>query len=40
VLRHGTIEERGRHAQLLSLDGWYAQMFRYQQIEAAVQHGE
>ena len=40
VLRHGTIEERGRHAQLLQLDGWYAQMFRYQQIEATVQHGE
>ena len=40
VLRHGTIEERGRHAQLLQLNGWYAQMFRYQQIEAAVQHGE
>ena len=40
VLRHGTIEERGRHTQLLQLNGWYAQMFRYQQIEAAVQHGE
>ncbi|MCF6324759.1 MAG: ATP-binding cassette domain-containing protein [Gammaproteobacteria bacterium] len=39
VLRHGTIEERGRHTQLLQLNGWYAQMFRYQQIEAAVQHG-
>ncbi len=40
VLRHGTIEERGRHTELLQLNGWYAQMFRYQQIEAAVQHGE
>jgi len=40
VLRHGTIEERGDHAQLLQLNGWYAQMFRYQQVEAAVQHGE
>ncbi len=40
VLRHGTIEARGRHTQLLQQNGWYAQMFRYQQIEAAVQHGE
>jgi len=40
VLRHGTIEERGRHTQLLKHDGWYAQMYHYQQIEAAVQHGE
>jgi len=40
VLRHGSIEARGRHSQLLQHKGWYAQMFRYQQIEAAVQHGE
>ncbi len=40
VLRHGTIEARGRHAQLLKHGDWYAQMFQYQQIEAAVAHGE
>ncbi len=38
VLRHGTVAERGNHTQLQQLDGWYAQMFRYQQIEATVQH--
>ncbi len=36
VLRHGIVEERGRHMQLLAHDGWYAQMFRYQQIERAI----
>lgn len=36
ALRHGEIGERGRHAQLLAHDGWYAQMFRYQQIEQAI----
>ncbi len=40
VLRHGTVAERGNHTQLQQLDGWYAQMFRYQQIEAAVQHDQ
>jgi len=38
VLQHGAIAERGQHTQLLQQDGWYAQMFRYQQIEAAVGH--
>ena len=36
VLRHGEIEERGHHADLLARDGWYAQMYRYQQIEQAI----
>ncbi|VAW86063.1 Efflux ABC transporter, permease/ATP-binding protein MdlA [hydrothermal vent metagenome] len=38
VLQQGTIAERGQHTQLLQQNGWYAKMFRYQQIEAAVQH--
>ncbi len=38
VLHHGAIKERGRHAQLLESDGWYAQMFRYQQIEQEIEH--
>lgn len=36
VLRHGEIDARGRHAELLTQDGWYAQMYRYQQIERAI----
>ena len=36
VLHHGAIKERGRHAELLQTDGWYAQMFRYQQIEQEI----
>jgi ATP-binding cassette subfamily B protein/ATP-binding cassette subfamily B multidrug efflux pump len=37
VLRHGEIIERGPHDELLRHDGWYAQMFRYQQIEQALE---
>jgi ABC-type multidrug transport system fused ATPase/permease subunit len=36
VLRHGRVDERGRHRQLLAGAGWYAQMFHYQQIEASL----
>jgi len=36
VLRHGEIDERGRHRGLLERQGWYAQMFHYQQIEASL----
>ena len=36
VLRHGEIEERGGHRELLTQHGWYAQMFHYQQIEASL----
>lgn len=36
VLRHGTITEHGSHTQLMQLDGWYAQMYRYQQIAQAL----
>ena len=39
VLRHGRIVEQGSHDELLAADGWYAQMFRYQQIERAVAEG-
>lgn len=37
VLSHGTIAERGKHAQLMHRDGWYAQMVRYQQLEEQVE---
>lgn len=39
VLSHGRPVEQGRHRDLLALNGWYAQMYRYQQIEQAVEEG-
>lgn len=37
VLRQGHIIERGTHAELLALGGWYASQWRYQQIEASLE---
>ncbi|TPW18415.1 MAG: ATP-binding cassette subfamily B bacterial [Halothiobacillaceae bacterium] len=39
VLHHGELVERGVHAALLTHAGWYAQMFRYQQIERSMEEG-
>nr|WP_199067897.1 ABC transporter transmembrane domain-containing protein [Chromobacterium sp. ASV5] len=36
VLHHGRVSEQGDHASLLSLDGWYASQWRYQQLEASL----
>lgn len=36
VLNHGTISQRGNHEQLAVRTGWYRDMFRYQQLEAAL----
>ncbi|WP_413722262.1 SmdA family multidrug ABC transporter permease/ATP-binding protein [Sodalis sp. RH24] len=36
VLRHGTLAQRGEHQHLLQEEGWYRDMFRYQQLEAAL----
>lgn len=36
VLKQGQVIERGTHAQLLTLGGWYASQWRYQQIEASL----
>ena len=33
VLQNGKIIERGRHEDLLALDGWYAQTYQSQQLE-------
>ncbi|WP_165313972.1 ABC transporter ATP-binding protein [Vibrio ziniensis] len=37
VLSHGEIVERGKHNQLISLDGWYSRMAAYQQMEQALE---
>ena len=36
VLQHGAVAQRGNHEQLLANDGWYREMYRYQQLEAAL----
>lgn len=36
VLQHGGVAQRGNHEQLLAIEGWYREMYRYQQLEAAL----
>ena len=36
VLQHGHLAQRGQHEQLAALPGWYRDMYRYQQLEAAL----
>ncbi|GAB2025875.1 ABC transporter transmembrane domain-containing protein [Lactovum odontotermitis] len=39
VLEEGKVAERGRHADLVSSGGWYAQMWQMQQIESKLEGG-
>lgn len=36
VMQQGTVVQRGRHALLAAQPGWYRDMYRYQQLEAAL----
>ncbi len=36
VMQHGHIAQRGQHEQLADQPGWYRDMYRYQQLEAAL----
>jgi len=36
VMQHGHIAQRGQHEQLSAQPGWYRDMYRYQQLEAAL----
>ncbi len=39
VLQHGETVENGTHRSLLQAQGWYRQMYDYQQLERAVEEG-
>lgn len=36
VLKDGRIAEQGKHADLIALGGWYADQWRYQQLQASL----
>ncbi len=36
VMQHGHIAQRGEHDELVQQPGWYRDMYRYQQLEAAL----
>jgi ATP-binding cassette subfamily B multidrug efflux pump len=36
VLQHGHVAQRGQHETLAAQPGWYRDMYRYQQLEAAL----
>nr|WP_314418597.1 SmdA family multidrug ABC transporter permease/ATP-binding protein [uncultured Erwinia sp.] len=40
VLQHGKIAQRGSHERLAADSGWYRDMYRYQQLEAALDEDE
>ncbi|KAB8310016.1 SmdA family multidrug ABC transporter permease/ATP-binding protein [Erwinia endophytica] len=40
VLQNGAVAQRGQHDELVAVNGWYQDMYRYQQIEAALEEDE
>ncbi len=36
MLQQGRVAQRGDHDQLAAQPGWYRDMYRYQQLEAAL----
>ncbi|QKJ86184.1 Multidrug ABC transporter permease/ATP-binding protein [Paramixta manurensis] len=40
VMQHGVVVQRGRHDTLTRESGWYNEMYRYQQLEAALDEDE
>ncbi|MFZ4210998.1 SmdA family multidrug ABC transporter permease/ATP-binding protein [Pantoea endophytica] len=40
VLQHGAVTQRGDHDTLAGKEGWYRDMYRYQQLEAALDDDE
>ncbi|HHQ6553504.1 TPA: SmdA family multidrug ABC transporter permease/ATP-binding protein [Serratia fonticola] len=36
VMQHGSVVQRGQHGKLATEPGWYRDMYRYQQLEAAL----
>lgn len=40
VMQHGGVMQRGAHNLLVNQSGWYREMYRYQQLEAALDDGE
>ena len=39
VLHNGIITERGSHAELMVIEGWYASTYRSQQLESLIEEG-
>ena len=39
VLQNGRITERGSHAELMAIEGWYASTYRSQQLESLIEEG-
>ncbi|MBP2170161.1 ATP-binding cassette subfamily B multidrug efflux pump [Erwinia toletana] len=40
VMQHGVVAQRGSHELLAGQPGWYSDMYRYQQLEAALDEDE
>lgn len=40
VMQKGTVAQRGQHEALAATPGWYQEMYRYQQLEAALDEDE